>query len=1666
MKKLLLLSLLLILAAFAWADVYPIGTLGTSTSSVYGPFTGLWDYSWTKTIVTATEMTAAGYNGTDNITGVGYHIGNSPSNYTMLGLHMFIRHTTLSSYTDLTDETGIAMPDSAAFTQVFSGDLTFNGGGWYYISFNLGSFDWDGTSNIEIFWKNWDGTYVSGYPNWTYASTGTDYKVVYKNQDDSFPTSNGARYTNRTNLAIVTPATTPPNPAMLVYPTNAGWTFLNGVLSWSPTGGGITDGYDVYLDTVDGSTLVSDNQTGTSYTPTLAPGTTYYWKVVPYNAAGPAANCPVWSFRTPTATQLAESFENTTFPPAGWTNPGSWNRSTTSPFHGAACAYKYASSTPVILSTPLLAIDGSSTLDFWYRSAATTGIGQIKVLYSTDRQNWTQVGTTIAMPTNTTWNNTSVALGTIPAGNYYLAFEASSSTTSSTSVYIDHVFGPEAAALPPEPASLVYPLDNGWTFLDGTLSWTASMNGGLPSSYDVYLGTSNPPSFVANQTGTSYAPTLAAGTTYYWQIVPRNDTGTAANCPVWSFKTPTDTQLAESFDATTFPPVGWVNPNSWSRSTTTPYYGAGCAYKSASTTAAILSTPLLAIDANSVLDFFYRTGSTTGYGLLNVKYSTDRQNWNQIGATIAMPTTTTWNNASVALGTIPAGNYYLAFEVSTSTSTASIYIDHVVGPEAATVAPDPVTLTAPADAAVDVVLKPTFTWTAATIGGIPTGYKVYCDTNTNPVTQIADVSTTSYTATTALAYSTTYYWKVVAYNANGNSADSEIRSFTTMADPTIYTFPWLEDFGTTGTNFPPMNWTRWSGLLTQDPVTLTSASGYWVQDDFANIVTSPTNKSARINIYGATTIRHWLMTPPIQMPGTGYQLEFDIALTDYNYAEPITSDPNGTTGVDDRFVVLISDGNSWSTANAVKIWDNDDQTSGGIYEVYNDVPHTGAHYILPLDNYTGIKYVAFYAESTVSNADNDFFVDNVLIRETPVAAVFTIAPAITSWDFGMVPVGGSAEKEFAVTNTGPGNLIVSSITQTGTHPPFSIVPTPALPWSLTSADPANTFKVVFTPQTAGGPFTTDVTVTYNNGAQATYTISFTGSAYLPATLPLTEGWENGQGNWITVNGTQTNKWHIGAGDATYGPYEGDNFAYISNDEGTTVAYGNTTSVVHIYRDIAFDADCLNFPLSFQWRCRGEGAAWDRMRVYLVDTSVTPVAGAELTTGQVGLANYNLQTAWTAETITLPGSLSGTVKRLVFSWRNDGSGAYQPPINIDNISLTAVPIPSGPVVAPNLDYPADRQTDLPKNGFSFQFSWNMAGSEPDTYNLYLANVADLDPGYTSDDFFAAAIPYEDISSPYRPSFTYVYGETYVWTVVGFNAAYPDEVYQWPPYEFTIEPDPTITNFPWDEDFEDGVFPPIGWTVVDVDGGGTYWDSSTNYNHTTGGTTSARHGYSTSVPAPGQNGWLITPPAAIPNSTNNVFLSWWNYNYFPTWLVYNGVKVNTTNDPADPNWVELWSQDSAASSWSNEVLDINAYKGQTVYFAFHYQGYNADDWYVDDVSIYEVAATLDAPVVTIALTAGQPTLSWDAVTGANSYLVYGATDPYAADPWTLLDTVYTTGYTYTGTAAMEFFKVVASDVAAPARGTVQPTPQKNTQIHNAPKVKLDNGPQGDFRIRLRK
>ncbi|MBK8428116.1 MAG: cadherin-like domain-containing protein [Lewinellaceae bacterium] len=65
------------------------------------------------------------------------------------------------------------------------------------------------------------------------------------------------------------------------------------------------------------------------------------------------------------------------------------------------------------------------------------------------------------------------------------------------------------------------------------------------SSHDVYFGTASTPPFVANTSATSYVATTPATGTYYWQILPKSNAGTASGCPVWSFAAaPTDASFA------------------------------------------------------------------------------------------------------------------------------------------------------------------------------------------------------------------------------------------------------------------------------------------------------------------------------------------------------------------------------------------------------------------------------------------------------------------------------------------------------------------------------------------------------------------------------------------------------------------------------------------------------------------------------------------------------------------------------------------------------------------------------------------------------------------------------------------------------------------------------------------------------------------------------------------------------------------------------------------------------------------------------------------------------------------------------------------------------------------------------------------------------------------
>ena len=169
------------------------------------------------------------------------------------------------------------------------------------------------------------------------------------------------------------------------------------------------------------------------------------------------------------------------------------------------------------------------------------------------------------------------------------------------------------------------------------------------------------------------------------------------------------------------------------------------------------------------------------------------------------------------------------------------------------------------------------------------------------------------------------------------------------------------------------------------------------------------------------------------------------------------------------------------------------------------------------------------------------------------------------------------------------------------------------------------------------------------------------------------GFENGTTGWTITNGTQANKWQVSTG-ATAG-FSGTACAYISQSASPPFlhTYVNTTSVAQIYQDVTFPAGDTFTSFSFKAIVQGE-ACCDYLRVYLAPTTVTPVAGTNLgTLYQVG-GDINMRGAgWTNISLNIPSALIGNTtaaatRRLIFQWRNDGSGQTQPPIAVDDITL--------------------------------------------------------------------------------------------------------------------------------------------------------------------------------------------------------------------------------------------------------------------------------------------------------------------------------------------------------------------------------------------------------------
>ena len=208
------------------------------------------------------------------------------------------------------------------------------------------------------------------------------------------------------------------------------------------------------------------------------------------------------------------------------------------------------------------------------------------------------------------------------------------------------------------------------------------------------------------------------------------------------------------------------------------------------------------------------------------------------------------------------------------------------------------------------------------------------------------------------------------------------------------------------------------------------------------------------------------------------------------------------------------------------------------------------------------------------------------------------------------------------------------------------------------------------------------------------------------TVAFSENFESG--NSLTRQNTGTNKWFRGTANSC----NGSGALYISNtNNNSSYAYTITTSAtVHAYFDVAIPSGATNIVLSFNRKVAGEissGVLYDYLRISHTVNSFTPTAGTLVTnsgTDRVILGNIQGQTTCATTSYTLPNTIAGTTRRIIFTWRNDSSAGTQPPALIDDILVTYTP----------LSPPSCATTPTPINGgtnilVNQQLSWSATAS---------------------------------------------------------------------------------------------------------------------------------------------------------------------------------------------------------------------------------------------------------------------------------------------------------------------------------------------------------------------
>jgi hypothetical protein len=405
-----------------------------------------------------------------------------------------------------------------------------------------------------------------------------------------------------------------------------------------------------------------------------------------------------------------------------------------------------------------------------------------------------------------------------------------------------------------------------------------------------------------------------------------------------------------------------------------------------------------ATTVNLTFDHVYRAiGSQRGYVRISVDdgdnwetiitYSTNQGSSTGFGANIILnPVTASFDLSAFVSG---EDEFLLQFEFDDANGFNWYWaIDNVLVFEPAA-EPLPAVLISPANAATNVTLNPTLSWTAGA-GAAPDEYDVYFGTSPTPPLAASNVTETTW-ATPELDYETTYYWNIVAKNAAGSADASPTRSFTTLADPTITELPYSENFSDVPVGTIPVGWTRES-----------NSSRPWGATTTAALIHSG-NRGLVTGFIGTSAKNEWVFTPPIALEeGTSYTLSFF-------YRAP------GWAGTADRIKVYVGDEATPASMLAGTL----------LVERHDLVPNFVEIVAEFTPDATGTYHLAWFNDSPDFDLDG-VTIDTITLIETPTDPIASLNPSETL-AFGTAYSGFDKTATVNVTNSGGGTLEVTGV---------------------------------------------------------------------------------------------------------------------------------------------------------------------------------------------------------------------------------------------------------------------------------------------------------------------------------------------------------------------------------------------------------------------------------------------------------------------------------------------------------------------------------------------------------------------------------------------------------------------------------------------------------------